>query len=114
MVQKKDGEPLSAAPKEDDAPETGNVGGEVVDRASDAHVLGMDVGAGDRTAVTILGAGTRMLVPPGSLVIICTTPGMRRAGVEHKLVAVHDEDRFSTAQLTALRADPAFVVIEVD
>ncbi|MBM9400376.1 hypothetical protein JUN65_02050 [Gluconacetobacter azotocaptans] len=110
MVQKKDGAPSSGAPKEDDAPEDGILGVHV----GDGHSVVIDERVGGIRSVLILGAGHRTQVPSGSVVVICTTPGMRRAGVEHKLVTVHDEDRFSEAQITQLRADPAFVVIEVD
>lgn len=45
--------------------------------------------------------------------IICTSPGMRRNGVEHPASALYAPDRWSEAELGAFRADPNFVVREV-
>lgn len=46
--------------------------------------------------------------------IICTRPGMRRMGVEHPASDTYDEGHWSAEQLDAFRADPAFVVQEID
>jgi hypothetical protein len=46
--------------------------------------------------------------------IICTKPGMRRRGFEHPQTATYDLDRWSAEDLEAFRADPAFVVQEID
>jgi len=46
--------------------------------------------------------------------IICTRPGMRRMGVEHPASATYDDGHWSAKQLDAFRADPAFVVQEID
>lgn len=46
--------------------------------------------------------------------IICTKPGMRRRGVEHPLNATYDPDKWTAEDLDAFRADPAFVVQEID
>lgn len=45
--------------------------------------------------------------------IICTSPGMRRNGVEHPASAFYAPDRWSKQELAAFRADPNFVVREV-
>jgi hypothetical protein len=45
--------------------------------------------------------------------IICTSPGMRRNGVEHPASALYAPDRWSKKELDAFRADPNFVVREV-
>lgn len=46
--------------------------------------------------------------------IICTKPGMRRRGVEHPLNATYDPDKWTAEDLDAFRADPAFIVQEID
>lgn len=46
--------------------------------------------------------------------IICSSPGMRRNGVEHPASAFYEDGHWTEAQLDAFRADPAFVVREVD
>lgn len=45
--------------------------------------------------------------------IICSKPGIRRNGIEHPAQAVYDADRWTTKELDAFRADPAFIVQEV-
>ena len=45
--------------------------------------------------------------------IICSSPGIRRNGIEHPASAVYDADRWSDAQLNAFRDDPAFIVQDV-
>jgi hypothetical protein len=45
--------------------------------------------------------------------IVCTSPGMRRNGVEHPASAFYDEGHWTKEQLAAFRADPAFTVREV-
>lgn len=45
--------------------------------------------------------------------IICSSPGIRRNGIEHPASAIYDADRWSDKQLKAFRDDPAFIVQEV-
>lgn len=45
--------------------------------------------------------------------IICSSPGIRRNGIEHPASAIYDADRWSDQQLQAFRDDPAFIVQEV-
>lgn len=45
--------------------------------------------------------------------IICSSPGMRRHGIEHPASAIYSEDRWTEKQLEAFRADPAFTVLKV-
>lgn len=45
--------------------------------------------------------------------IICSSPGIRRNGIEHPASAIYDADRWSDKQLQAFRDDPAFIVQEV-
>ncbi|MBD8554914.1 hypothetical protein IFT84_10300 [Rhizobium sp. CFBP 8762] len=42
--------------------------------------------------------------------IICTKPGLRRAGVEHPAAKVYDADHWSHEDIAAFKADPAFIV----
>ncbi|WP_306050103.1 HI1506-related protein [Oceaniradius stylonematis] len=44
--------------------------------------------------------------------IICSRPGMRRAGVAHAERATHPDDMFTPEQWEAIDADPAFAVID--
>lgn len=44
--------------------------------------------------------------------IICTKPGMRRAGVEHTARKDWPDDAFTEAQWKLLESDPAFVVVD--
>lgn len=44
--------------------------------------------------------------------IICSKPGIRRNGVEHPAQAVYDAGHWTEEQLSAFRADPAFIVQE--
>jgi hypothetical protein len=44
--------------------------------------------------------------------IICSRPGMRRAGVAHPARADHPDDAFTAEQWEAIDADPAFAVID--
>jgi len=46
--------------------------------------------------------------------IICTRPGMRRMGVEHPTTKTYNPGEWTEEQLIAFRADPAFVVQEID
>jgi hypothetical protein len=46
--------------------------------------------------------------------IICSSPGMRRNGIEHPASAFYEDGHWTEKQLAAFRADPAFVVREVD
>ncbi len=45
--------------------------------------------------------------------IICSSPGIRRNGIEHPASAVYDADHWSDTQLQAFRDDPAFIVQDV-
>lgn len=45
--------------------------------------------------------------------IICSSPGLRRNGIEHQASAVYDEGRWTEKQLDVFRADPAFIVQQV-
>ena len=51
---------------------------------------------------------------PKKIQIVCTNPGMRRNGIEHQKLATYALDRWTEGQLDAFRADPAFVVQEID
>ncbi|MCR9122999.1 MAG: HI1506-related protein [Phyllobacteriaceae bacterium] len=44
--------------------------------------------------------------------IICSRPGMRRAGVAHAERTIHPDDAFTPEQWKAIDADPAFAVID--
>jgi hypothetical protein len=46
--------------------------------------------------------------------IICTSPGMRRNGIEHPASAFYEKDRWTDKQLAAFKADPSFVIREID
>lgn len=46
--------------------------------------------------------------------IICSSPGMRRNGIEHPASAFYDADHWTVDQLRAFDRDPAFTVREVD
>ncbi|MHC2481336.1 hypothetical protein [Rhizobium leguminosarum] len=46
--------------------------------------------------------------------IICSSPGMRRNGIAHAASEFYDDGHWTEDQLDAFRADPAFVVREVD
>ena len=46
--------------------------------------------------------------------IICTTPGMRRNGVEHPQTATYEIGRWTDDELKAFRADANFIVQEID
>ncbi len=45
--------------------------------------------------------------------IICTQPGIRRNGVQHSASAIYEQGHWTTDQLKAFRADPAFIVQDV-
>ena len=45
--------------------------------------------------------------------ITCKRPGFRRAGIAHPAKASYPADRFTAAELAALRAEPMLVVLEV-
>lgn len=46
--------------------------------------------------------------------IICTKPGMRRNGIEHPQSASYEPGHWSDADLAAFRADPSFIVQEIE
>lgn len=46
--------------------------------------------------------------------IICTRPGMLRAGIAHPASAFYPAERWSEEDLKKIKADPAFVVREVE
>ena len=46
------------------------------------------------------------------ITIICSRPGMRRAGMEHPAKASYAADKFSDEQLELLKGDPNFQVLE--
>ncbi|WP_160009780.1 hypothetical protein [Rhizobium sp. 18055] len=46
--------------------------------------------------------------------IICSSPGMRRNGIEHAASAFYEPGFWTETQLSAFRADPAFTVREAD
>ena len=43
--------------------------------------------------------------------IICSSPGMRRHGVEHPASRIYDADQWTKDQIAAFQADPAFTVV---
>lgn len=45
--------------------------------------------------------------------IVCKKPGFRRAGMEHPASAVYPNERFTKAQLAALKAEPMLIVTEL-
>ena len=45
--------------------------------------------------------------------IICSSPGIRRNGIEHPASAIYDADRWNDTQLQAFKDDPAFIVQDV-
>jgi len=45
--------------------------------------------------------------------IICSSPGIRRNGIEHPASAVYDANHWNEKQLQAFCDDPAFIVQEV-
>ena len=45
--------------------------------------------------------------------IICSSPGIRRNGIEHPASAIYDADRWNDKQLQAFKDDPAFIVQDV-
>jgi septal ring factor EnvC (AmiA/AmiB activator) len=46
------------------------------------------------------------------ITIICSRPGMRRAGMAHPAKATYASDHFTDAQLTVIKSDPNFQVLE--
>jgi predicted HicB family RNase H-like nuclease len=46
--------------------------------------------------------------------IICSSPGMRRNGIEHAASEFYEPGHWTETQLDAFRADPAFTVREAD
>lgn len=46
--------------------------------------------------------------------IICTKPGMRRAGVEHPARKDWEDGAFTDEQWEQIKVDPAFVVTEAE
>jgi hypothetical protein len=46
--------------------------------------------------------------------IICTSPGLRRAGKEHPARAVYDRKDWTDEQLQQIAKDPAFTVLPID
>ena len=45
--------------------------------------------------------------------IICSSPGMRRHGVQHPASAIYDAGRWTETEIEAFKADPAFTVLKV-
>lgn len=52
--------------------------------------------------------------PPGSILIVSTQPGFRRAGITHPNRAEYPLDYFTGEQLALLRAEPKLQVIEIN
>jgi len=65
------------------------------------------------TSVILLPNGRERSVSPGSLIITCSVPGFRRAGVAHPHYAIHSSDRFSEAEINLLRNESKLTVIRI-
>lgn len=49
----------------------------------------------------------------GQLLVICSRPGFRRAGVEHQHVKIWDQGELTPEQIVELRREPLITVVEI-
>lgn len=61
----------------------------------------------------VLTKGHAIKLHEGDIVVTCSEPGFRRAGLEHPHMKVHPEGSLTEAQLKMLRAEPKITVIEI-
>lgn len=87
-----------------------------VPSASDAARVfaGIDEARGSDTTVTSLLMKDRdITLHKGDVVVVCSEPGFRRAGMAHPHVRVHESGDLTNEQLAMLRAEPKITVIVV-
>ncbi|MFT9382060.1 HI1506-related protein [Gluconobacter sp.] len=61
----------------------------------------------------VLTKGHAIKLHEGDIVVTCSEPGFRRAGLEHPHMKVHSEGSLTEAQLKMLRAEAKITVIEI-
>ncbi|MBS0995845.1 HI1506-related protein [Gluconobacter cerinus] len=61
----------------------------------------------------VLTKGHAIKLHDGDIVVTCSEPGFRRAGLEHPHMKVHPEGSLTDEQLKMLRAEPKITVIEI-
>ncbi|MFT9448426.1 HI1506-related protein [Gluconobacter japonicus] len=67
----------------------------------------------DKALGHVLTKGHSIKLHDGDIVITCSEPGFRRAGMEHPHMKVHPEGSLTETQLKMLRAEPKISVIKI-
>ncbi|MXV35836.1 MULTISPECIES: hypothetical protein [unclassified Saccharibacter] len=61
----------------------------------------------------LLLADRRVPLKAGQLLIICASPGFRRAGIEHERSKLWERRAFTAEQIDQMRREPLLTLIEV-
>lgn len=64
-------------------------------------------------SVHVLKADGTDELPAGSLLVICTDPGFKRAGIEHERLKVYADGDLTPRQIAQMRREPKLTLVEV-
>lgn len=79
-----------------------------------AVFVGVDeASGGDKTVTSLLMKDHAVTLHKGDVVVVCSEPGFRRAGMAHPHVRVHEDGDLTKEQLALLRAEPKITVIVI-
>lgn len=111
------GAPITDAPEASSATVAGASGAVHIDEAAfhAAGTPGEAVASGGEVIVSVrvLSRANAQRIGPGSVMIVCRQPGLRRAGIAHPAFAVYTSDHFTPSQQTLLSGEPLLEVIGV-
>lgn len=77
------------------------------------HSGGKNLAALPAVSVHVLKADGTDELPAGSLLVICTDPGFKRAGIEHERLAVYRDGELTAKQIAQMRREPKLTLVEV-
>ena len=68
-----------------------------------------------RNAVTVhvLNADGTDELPAGSLLVVCTDPGFKRAGIEHERLKVYRDGELTGQQIAQMSREPKLTLVKV-
>lgn len=64
-------------------------------------------------SVHVLNADGTDELPAGSLLVVCTDPGFKRAGIEHERLKVYADGELTPKQIAQMRREPKLTLVEV-